>query len=1675
MSILRILSCIALVSVVAVASAQQCTWEIEPNDTPANATLITGAGPDSALPPGQGRLPTACLAGEMSDNDQDAFIWEVDEQGADQHWVIDLQGIPGQLTRLDLMRVTFADNQVDVTAREDLLTLGTPTGRMVTSVGFLLEPGRYLIGTSISGGAGEYVAYLRPTAALSYRSREARLDRAWDSEFSITGAAPEGLSQAWNVSEDDAEYAWSVTLEAALGTSPELVVSGPGGVVGRVRTDAHGHAQLSNLGLAAGEYVVSIEGATGVYRLSTSREGRKSDGFALEPNNDFATATRFDPGAQMRGTLSRSDNFRVTVDEAAAATAWTLDLEADAALTLVLYSEDGTELLRRRNTTRGLDSLVLRPGVYQLRLEGQDGTNYTLALRSTAVPASGWEVEPNDAPLMATPLGEDGQVRGELGPDDVDVFALEVSGEAQLYRLQLISKGSVDLAVLDGGGREYTSTRGEQRLRLDNLLLLTGTHHIRVSRGEGEYALRVLPLGPAPAQAAPADLPDPDTPLTAAPVVEEQTPAEAAENPATAALPPLPPPPPGQLELEPNGDRTRANLLTPGVPRVGTLPSDTDADYYRFHLANDQPVRVELVPPAGGQPIPFRLIATGWVEPDRNAEPGTPTVTEQWLRAGDHYLEVRAATTGNGYYQLRLTQLNAALPWGEAEAEEERMNAGVSVTLTSPATDLAAYWGQGQSVTATARISNDTPQAQDVDLAAATTDARVGLELPARLHLEPGASAEVPVMVTVPADLRDDLPLRISLAATTAAGSSGASLAFAARCEAPPVNPAPHWPVPEPLLGGIDLLWSGLGATVHGDTGKEARDRALIDGRVTPSYGGWISVDEPATYQLAGEAPAELVGALLHPLAQANVDDQLKRFRIETSLDGVSFTTVHEGELLAARIEQAVVFERPVLARYARIVGLGDQRERRGGYVGEFKLIAREPAPLGSFDLADPALGGHVVWSEPHTGNSFLWPDERPAMVDLRTLDAFTFVVGFHNGRAAQITRLEWADSAEAVAAGTAFPATTVEVSLTGAAGPWQPLAEWELTRDASGRTTLELPEPVWARYLRFTAAKANAEQRNWAVPIDLVVEERRADGDYASALGEWGLGSPLGVYEYLQPPAVPATTESDADNDTMQSATRLASGAAVEGTVLVGEDVDWYRLTIEPGHNHLEVRLSGEPTIAYDYALVDANGAPVAYDLSTSGDAVVLSLYGEPGDYFLKLEEPKRTVVFSWDTSGSMGPFLEITYNALATFAAGVDSARESVQLLAYDSPLPKWLLPIWTGDTQRVQRTVNEFDREPDSSNSEPAVLMATRALEGRDGTRALLLITDAETGSYGLTTEVWRALEQVRPRIFTFEVSSGGSLFSQQLMQDWAAVNEGYYALAATIGDLDAGYNRASCILRRPKHYRVEVTSSAAALPGPGSLRVTRPADAPEAAVEVIFDASGSMGVPLPSGEQRITAAKRVLESLVSEVLPEGSAFALRAFGHVEPMTCNTRLELPLAPLDRAEALAAVRAIEPKLLSQTPLAESLAAVGDDLARAGRSRTVILITDGEESCGADPVEAVRALRQNHPVDLVIVSLGLGAEEKASFEALAAATNASYVDVTSFEELKASVDGALNKRFEVVDEAGEVVATGLVDGEAVELPMGVYTVRVFGAPMQEIANVRVPGESSVTVTYGGW
>ncbi len=1734
--------------------AQDCTLETEPNDVPADADALDGH---------------ACLVGEMAGQDQDAYLWAVTEEDAATPWVVETEGIAGQVTKVDLLRVTFADNGRDVTGVETLGSFGTRDGSLQAGSPFLIAPGRYVLGVSKSGGEGQYVVHLRPGEELRRGRRPGQGADTVENAFAHYGMLDGGLELPWTVAADGPPSRWDIELRTALGDAVTLALVAPdGATVAQATTDALGWAALRSLGPGAGDYRIVVRGASAgaPYTLAAVPTGVLTDGDEVEPNDDWSQANVLTLDRPMHAAGPGSDTFVLDVPPERLGDTFDLNVEGAAKLDVRLFDTERRPLQERRGTSGALRGLLLDRERYFVTVRAPDDGAYTLSFSAGAPPEEGRESEPNDALVVADPLPDALTVQGELQPQDKDVYRFTAGSPAQLWRIQVVGAGVQTLATYDAGGTRQASLRGEGRIRLDNLVLLPGEHYIEVAGDEGRYVLRALPMGPVPEadRAAPAPSLDDEAALE---------PAAAAPPSGPEAIEPAgPPPPPGVSELEPNDDESRAELLESSVVRVGALPGQDDVDMYRFYLASDQYLRIEAVPPADGS-VFFDVSEVGI-----RAQPGAlgeSAVLERRFLAGNYFLRLRPDIASDGYYQLRMTQLDPlALPAdaepnddvatanrlpadlvvpgrvGEINGDDfytlptfatattlhvelENDDAGVrlallgegaprldggepgafdaelpadtplalrvsgrgryrmtlafgaevdpsqlrppegdthtSASFAQPDSRVAAYWHEGQVWTGELTLENGADRAQSYALQAASSNVDFTPEVPATFDLGPGERGSVPVTVRIAPDARDDQPVRITVGARSEIGLVTTAARIAPACEAPPVAPRPSWALPEPLLGRLDVAWTGLGASVVDDSGRDAE---LFDGRTSPATGAHHAVGESVTIDLAGDEPILLAGTTLHPQAGSAVRRQLRDFRVLVSLDGSSFTPVLEGRLSAARVEQAFVFEEPVPARYARLEYGADQGGRTDGSLGEWKLIAAEDAPLPAANLADPALGGHVVWSDPLVpqarGHASLLDEEanRPS-VDGRGVDSAVWVVGFQHDRAAQVARLEWAESPDSRPEGQ-FQDVVVEASLTSPVGPWRPLASWELQRDAGGVAVLSLDEPIWARYLRFTARGQQEGARTLFPPDTLRVIERAAGDGYRSILGEWGQYRREAAYEWMRDRApAAAVTEAD-DNDTREAAQPLATGEVAEGTVAVAEDVDWYRVTVPDGQNHLQLRLEGDPTIAYRYELTDADGAPVPYEESADGDAVVLRAFVEPGTYDLQLSEPKRSVIFAWDTSGSVGPYTPITYASLARFARDLDPEREYVQLLAFNDPAPIWLLPYWSADPTRAQQAINDFDRDADSSNSELALLTASRALSQREGTRAVLFMTDAESPGYALTPALWRSLEQTRPRVFTFEISTSGSDYSQDLMQSWADVNHGFYDYARNVGDFDVGFARASCLLRRPKRYRVELTTSAETPPGPGKIRVVAGAGATLPAVEVILDASGSMGKKLPDGTSRIDAARGVLRDFVSEVVPEGTPFALRAFGHIKPSSCETRLEMPLAPLDPAAASDVIAAIEPKLLSQTPLADSIAAVAEDLEGAPAGGTLLLLTDGEESCGGDPAAALVALRDaGVDVRLAIVSLGL--EEDAArgrFGALAEAAGGSYVDVTGVDALRASVTEAAHPAFTVLSVDGSVVASGRVGGDAVEVPAGVYRVAVEGARTFE--DVRVGGDASV-------
>lgn len=161
---------------------------------------------------------------------------------------------------------------------------------------------------------------------------------------------------------------------------------------------------------------------------------------------------------------------------------------------------------------------------------------------------------------------------------------------------------------------------------------------------------------------------------------------------------------------------------------------------------------------------------------------------------------------------------------------------------------------------------------------------------------------------------------------------------------------------------------------------------------------------------------------------------------------------------------------------------------------------------------------------------------------------------------------------------------------------------------------------------------------------------------------------------------------------------------------------------------------------------------------------------------------------------------------------------------------------------------------------------------------------------------------------------------------------------------------------------------------------------------AQVELILDLSGSMWLELESGGMKIDAAKSALKEIIPS-LPDDINVGLRVYGAtvsgIDPDACTDSQQiLPIAESDKELLLTAIEAREPK--GGTPIVFALdEAIKDFEALSPTQKRIILVTDGQESCGQDLEAAVQRLSAKG-IDLQVIGFGLSERASRAFEGLA-------------------------------------------------------------------------------------
>ncbi len=253
-----------------------------------------------------------------------------------------------------------------------------------------------------------------------------------------------------------------------------------------------------------------------------------------------------------------------------------------------------------------------------------------------------------------------------------------------------------------------------------------------------------------------------------------------------------------------------------------------------------------------------------------------------------------------------------------------------------------------------------------------------------------------------------------------------------------------------------------------------------------------------------------------------------------------------------------------------------------------------------------------------------------------------------------------------------------------------------------------------------------------------------------------------------------------------------------------------------------------------------------------------------------------------------------------------------------------------------------------------------------------------------------------------------------------------------------------------------------------------------------VELILDTSGSMNGKLPNGESKISAAKKAVEALVKN-LPQGMSLAFRAYGHQFPReehNCeDTQLLVDFGSVSniRDDVIGASKNL--KAQGYTPITLVLQRATEDFpADFKAEKTIILVSDGKETCEGDPCALAASLKKSG-AGIVIHTIGLGVDSatKGQLECIASVSGGKYFPAANARDLidvltaavetkaedKAEDQGEGRLQVEGADISGHKIFNATTGEKldqsfshvksSIKLPAGIYNVSVGKALWKSI------------------
>ncbi len=189
------------------------------------------------------------------------------------------------------------------------------------------------------------------------------------------------------------------------------------------------------------------------------------------------------------------------------------------------------------------------------------------------------------------------------------------------------------------------------------------------------------------------------------------------------------------------------------------------------------------------------------------------------------------------------------------------------------------------------------------------------------------------------------------------------------------------------------------------------------------------------------------------------------------------------------------------------------------------------------------------------------------------------------------------------------------------------------------------------------------------------------------------------------------------------------------------------------------------------------------------------------------------------------------------------------------------------------------------------------------------------------------------------------------------------------------------------------------------------LAQPADG--ARVFLVLDASGSMWGRV-GNQTKIEIARETIRTLLKDWRPQDQ-LGLVTYGHRRKGDCgDIEVLKQVGPVDATALMGQVNGIVPK--GMTPMTASVKMAAEQLKASEGITSVILVSDGVETCNADPCAVAAALKKAD-VRLVVHTVGFDVQDRQAvrqLECMAAATGGLALSASNAGELGSAIGRAV-------------------------------------------------------------